>query len=58
MTFRASLMRTESRGWNFRQDYPERDDNDWLKWVIIKKEEEKMVVTTEPIPIGNYKYKP
>ncbi len=56
--FRAALARTESRGWHYREDYPRQDDNNWLKWVIVKKIDEEMVVTTEPIPVEHYKIKP
>jgi hypothetical protein len=56
--FRAALTRAESRGWHYREDYPERDDENWLKWVIVKKGEKRMEVTTEPIPIENYKFRP
>jgi succinate dehydrogenase/fumarate reductase flavoprotein subunit len=58
MVFRAALMRTESRGWYYREDYPERDDKNWLKWIIIKQEAGKMVFSTEPVPIDKYKFKP
>ena len=57
MTLRAALMRTESRGSHFREDHPERDDRNWLKWIIIKKKEEKMVLSTEPVPIEKYRVK-
>ena len=56
--FRAALARTESRGWHYREDYPKQDDQNWLKWVIVKKMQDKMIVTTEPIPIERYKIKP
>lgn len=58
LLFRASLMRTETRGTNIREDFPERDDKNWLKWIIIKKENGKMKLRTEPVPIEKYKYKP
>jgi succinate dehydrogenase/fumarate reductase flavoprotein subunit len=32
---RASLTRTESRGFHFRQDFPVTDNVNWLKWVMI-----------------------
>ncbi len=35
MTFRSALVRMESRGWHYREDYPQRDDKNWLKWVIV-----------------------
>ena len=58
LTFRAALMRTESRGFHFREDFPKRDDKNWLKWIILKQNEGKMELSTRPVPIGKYKIKP
>jgi succinate dehydrogenase/fumarate reductase flavoprotein subunit len=35
MKLRAGLFRTESRGAHFREEFPARDDENWLAWVII-----------------------
>ena len=56
--FNAALLRTETRGWHYREDFPERDDKNWLKWTIVKRNDESMVVATEDIPIETYKSKP
>ena len=58
LLYKASLMRTETRGTNIREDHPQRDDTNWLKWIIIRKEAGKPKFWTEPIPIEKYKYKP
>jgi succinate dehydrogenase/fumarate reductase flavoprotein subunit len=58
MTFRAGLMRTESRGSHFREDFPKRDDQNWLKWIVIKQGAGGMELTAEPMPLDRYKVKP
>ncbi len=55
---RCSLLRTESRGAHYREDYPERDDANWLKWVIAKREDDGIKVWSKPIPFDEYPLKP
>ena len=50
MRLKAGLFRTESRGSHFREDYPARDDKNWLAWIIIKAEGGEMKLTKRPIP--------
>ena len=50
MMLRASLFRTESRAWHYREDYPRRDDPTWLAWVRLKEEQGQMKVWKEQIP--------
>ncbi|MBI4186688.1 MAG: FAD-binding protein [Chloroflexi bacterium] len=55
---RCSLLRAESRGSHWREDYPERDDAHWLKWVVAKREDDGIKVWAEPIPYEEYPLKP
>jgi succinate dehydrogenase / fumarate reductase flavoprotein subunit len=50
MLTRSALFRTESRGSHRREDCPERDDQNWLKWTIVQRENERMVLSTMTIP--------
>ncbi len=50
MMLRASLFRTESRGQHYREDFPQRNDPDWLAWVKLKEEDGRMKIWKEPIP--------
>lgn len=56
VAFRA---RKETRGYNTRGDYPERDDANWLKWVIITKGDDgRPAVSYERIPFERYPHQP
>jgi succinate dehydrogenase/fumarate reductase flavoprotein subunit len=50
MRLRSSIFRTESRGCHYREDFPQRDDKNWLVWVKLKEEDGEMKVLKEPIP--------
>ena len=42
----VALMRTESRGSHYREDFPNRDDANWLQSIIVKKIAERMQLST------------
>lgn len=52
--FTTSLMREESRGWFVREDFPERNDEEWLKWTMVDNVDGEMKISYEPVPIETY----
>ena len=52
MVARASLLRRESRGAHYREDYPSKDDEQWLKNIVISRTKEGKVKLT-PRPVGS-----
>ena len=50
MQLRSALFRTESRGNHYREDYPMRDDANWLAWTKIKLDQGKMTLAKVPVP--------
>ena len=59
---RASLLRTESRAGHYREDYPERNNGEWLAWLYahLGKDGEpvfsKVRVPVEDYPVQPYRY--
>ena len=58
MHLEAASMRKESRGWFLREDYPDMDNENWLKWIIVKNVDGKMTLHTEDVPIETYPIQP
>ena len=56
--FTASLAREETRGWHVREDFPETDNRNWLKWIDLRKDGDGIALTTERIPIETYPVQP
>jgi succinate dehydrogenase/fumarate reductase flavoprotein subunit len=50
MKLRAGLAREESRGTHFREDFPFRDDKNWLAWVKLVEKDGRMAVMKHPLP--------
>lgn len=51
----GAINRKESRGAHFRDDFPQRDDNNWLKHTIAHKRNGKVEITYEPVRITKFK---
>lgn len=58
MHFRTAMLRKESRGWFIREDYPERDDESWLKCINFRKGEDgEPMIWYEPVLIDQYPFR-
>src|SRR5574338_256966 len=53
----SALTRTESRGGHSREDYPNRDDVNWLKHTLIRKTNGKFETSYKPVVITKYQPK-
>jgi succinate dehydrogenase / fumarate reductase, flavoprotein subunit len=51
----GSLERRESRGAQYRTDYPERNDEDWLKHIDISRNGDEPELTYSPVTITQWK---
>ncbi len=56
--YRASLARTESRGFHLREDFPAQNDEHWLKWIVVHRDGDGMALRTDVIPMDDYPYRP
>jgi succinate dehydrogenase / fumarate reductase flavoprotein subunit len=51
----SALARTESRGGHFRDDFPKRDDGNWMKHTLVRREPDgRLVLDYKPVEGGKY----
>jgi succinate dehydrogenase flavoprotein subunit len=58
VTAAGALARTESRGAHSREDYPQRDDANWLKHTLAYKTEKGIEFRYKPVVVTRFEPKP
>jgi succinate dehydrogenase/fumarate reductase flavoprotein subunit len=59
LIYSMSLERTESRECHYREEYPYRDDKNWLKLIVVEASDTKGISHhLESVPLDEYRYKP
>ena len=54
----ASLLRKESRAGHFREDYPTRNNDEFLAWIVAEQDEQgDIAYSKKPVPVERYKHK-
>ncbi len=53
----CAINRTESRGAHAREDYPRRDDENWLRHTLAYKTDDGIVIKYKPVVITKYQPK-
>jgi succinate dehydrogenase/fumarate reductase flavoprotein subunit len=57
---KTALERTESRADHYREDYPLMDNDNWLKWLIVRQVGDGIEIAAEDIPFEEkgWKHRP
>jgi succinate dehydrogenase / fumarate reductase flavoprotein subunit len=58
VTAESALARKESRGAHSREDYPQRDDENWLKHTLAYRTNDGVTLKYKPVTITRFQPKP